>query len=108
MELGEKWAVAMKREVLEETGLVVTESCLLGIYSDPALTITPQPYYDGFHGQFVVATFLVTAFTGEVAPNHEVDDWGWFGLEDLPEPMLRSHPVRVYDALRFKGVPFVR
>lgn len=108
VEKGENWAAAMIREVYEETGLIVTQSCLLGVYSDPKLTITPSPYYGNFHGQFVVATFLVTGFRGEVKPNHEVDLWGWFQLGELPEPMLRSHTVRIHDALNFKGVPFVR
>jgi 8-oxo-dGTP pyrophosphatase MutT (NUDIX family) len=108
VELGEPWSLAMIREVSEETGLLVVKSCLLGVYSDPDLTVTPNPYYGGFHGQFVVATFLVTEFQGEVCPNQEVDAWGWFGLEDLPTPMLRSHPIRVQDALNFQGVPFVR
>lgn len=108
VELGEDWISAMRREVLEEIGLVVTRSCLIGIYSDPGLTVTPTPYYGNFHGQFVAASFLVTEFEGEIFPNHEVDQWGWFAPDKLPEPMLRSHPIRVQDALNFKGVPFVR
>ncbi|MFM8269703.1 MAG: NUDIX domain-containing protein [Pseudomonadota bacterium] len=108
VELGEKWVTAMTREVFEETGLIVKKSCLLGMYSDPELTVTPTPYYGAFHGQFVVATFMVTEFEGELNPNHEVDAWGWFGFNEIPTPMLRSHTIRVHDALNFKGVPFVR
>ena len=108
VEVGETWWDAMVREVFEEVGLKVKQASLLGLYSDPQLTITPQPYYGEFHGQFVVATFLVTGFEGQVAPNEEVDEWGWFELKNLPSPMLRSHPIRVKDAFQFQGVPFVR
>lgn len=108
VELGEKWFSAMVREVHEETGLTVLSGVLLGLYSDPLLTTTPTPYYGDKTGQFVVATYLVTHFSGEVNPNHEVDAWGWFGVEQLPTPMLRSHPVRIQDAFEYQGVPFVR
>lgn len=108
VEPGETWWDAMVREVEEEVGLKVSQGCLLGIYSDPSLTVTPAPYYGEFHGQFVVATFLVTGFGGEVKPNEEVSKWDWFELRSLPFPLLRSHTIRVEDAFRFKGVPFVR
>lgn len=108
VEPGEKWWDALCREVQEETGLIVVKGELLGVYSDPLLTVTPTAYYGDFHGQFVVATFLVTEFSGEVSPNEEVDEWGWFNQSNLPEPFLRSHPVRVQDAWKYRGVPFVR
>lgn len=108
VEIGEKWEEALVREVKEETGLTVVRFELLGLYSDPQLTVTPSRYYGNQFGQFIVVTYLVTEFSGEVLPNHEVDQWGWFEPSNLPEPLLRSHPIRVQDAFRFKGVPFVR
>lgn len=106
---GEDWVSAAKREVLEETGLEVKKLSLLGIYSDPTLTVTAEPVRsDGAHVQFLVITFLVQEYGGEVKPNDEVDAWGWFTSEKLPSPMVKSHPIRVQDALKFTGEVFVR
>ena len=104
----ESWISAMRREVKEETGLHVMKERLIGLYSDPSLTVTAEVLPEGYRGQFVVAVFLVTEFSGEITPNEEVDDWDWFGFENLPEPMLKSHPVRVFDALKSKGEIFIR
>lgn len=108
VEKGESWESAMIREVFEETGLTVRSHELLGIYSDPLLTVTPHPYYQGAHGQFVSAVFIVRNFEGAVKINHEVETWDWFEFDRLPDPILRSHPIRIQDAFRFQGVSFVR
>ena len=105
---GEDWVTALRREVLEETGLRVVSEQLVGIYSDPSLTISAQPSAEGWRGQFVVACFLVLEWEGKVSPNQEVDEWGWFSPDELPVPMLKSHPVRVRDSTRFQGTVFVR
>jgi 8-oxo-dGTP diphosphatase len=108
VEEGEHWDLANRREVQEETGLLVRAQTLMGLYSDPAVTVTQEALAGGYRGQFVVVVYLVTAFEGEVAPNEEVDEWGWFTLENLPAPLLKSHPVRIADAFRFKGKAFLR
>ncbi|NWG14400.1 MAG: NUDIX hydrolase [Acidobacteria bacterium] len=105
---GEDWIAALRREVREETGLSVLREELIGIYSDPELTVSTEPSADGWHGQYVVACFLVRSYEGEVAPNAEVCEWGWFSADDLPSPMLVSHPIRIRDAFRFDGTAFVR
>lgn len=108
VEWGESWEPALRREVSEEVGIVVKRHELVGIYSDPSLTVTAAPVREGYHAQFVVALYLVTEYEESIAPNEEVDDWDWFTEENLPEPMLKSHPIRVRDALRFHGEVFVR
>ena len=108
VELAEKWITALRREVQEETGLVVVQEKLTGIYSDPLLTVTNEVLSEGYYGQFVVAVFKVVAFKGDVVPNDEVDEWDWFDVDNMPDPILKSHPIRAQDALRFKGEVFVR
>jgi 8-oxo-dGTP pyrophosphatase MutT (NUDIX family) len=105
---GETWDMALRREVQEETGLHVMETELIGIYSDPALTIAAEPSADEVFRQYVVASFLVREFEGEINQNDEVDEWGWFPPDGLPNPILRSHPIRIDDAFRFDGKAFVR
>lgn len=90
----------MCREVLEEVGLTVTRSSLLGVYSDPKATVTEHPVLIGgqpTHIHFVVAVFVVEGFSGAVTPNEEVDGWGWFARGRAPNPMIRSHPIRLED-----------
>lgn len=105
---GEDWTGALRREVLEETGLRVRAEQLYGIYSDPELTISADPSAEGWFGQYVVACFLAVEYEGTVTPNREVDQWGWFAPDALPSPMLKSHPVRIGDAVHFRGKVFVR
>ncbi len=105
---GETWVEAMRRETNEEVGIEVLEERLVGIYSDPAITVTADAGKDGYHRQFLVVLFEVTKFRGEIKPNEEVDLWGWYSLDALPEPMLRSHPIRAQDALARSSNVFVR
>ena len=108
VEVGEQWLDAMHREVREETGLIVKRQKLVGIYSDPSLTVTAETLQGGYRGQFVVATFLVTDYEGKINPNEEVDEWDWFRVDNLPDPMLKSHPIRIQDAFEFQGEVHVR
>lgn len=105
---GESWQTAVRRELNEEIGITVLAEKLVGIYSDPALTVTTEVLPGGYHGQFVVATFLITQYEGEIIPNQEVDLWDWFSLDALPTPIIVSHPIRMKDALEFTGEAFVR
>jgi ADP-ribose pyrophosphatase YjhB (NUDIX family) len=105
---GEDWLTAVKREIHEEISLKVESARLVGIYSNPSLTISKEILPEGYRKQFVVASFLIDKFEGEVLPNEEVDAWDWFALEALPDPMIPSHPVRIQDAYLYKGEVFVR
>jgi len=105
---GEDWRTAIRRELFEEVGITVTSEKLVGIYSDPNLTVTSEILPEGYFGQFVVASFLIETFDGDIKPNHEVDAWEYFPIDRLPAPILKSHPIRVEDALRFTGEVFVR
>lgn len=105
---GESWISALRREMQEELGILVTGEKLIGIYSDPEVSVTKEVLWDGAYGHYVVATFLITEYEGEITTNDEVDLWDWFAPSGLPDPIVRSHPIRIEDAYRFEGESFVR
>src|SRR3984957_15102883 len=87
VELGESPLDALKREVLEESGLDVVVEELVGVYS--------KPYVDD----------IVLFFRARVVahhpwqPNEEIAQMGYFGRDDLPEPMGLGARTRIIDAL---------
>jgi ADP-ribose pyrophosphatase YjhB (NUDIX family) len=87
VECGESPLDALKREVLEESGLEVVVGELVGVYS--------KPYKDD----------IVLFFRARVVahhpwqPNDEIAQIGYFGRNDLPEPMGFVARTRIIDAL---------
>jgi 8-oxo-dGTP diphosphatase len=87
VEVGESPIAALKREVLEECGLDVVEDGLVGVYSKP------------------LKDDLVLFFRARVLgrnqwqPNEEISAIGYFGRDDLPEPMGLGARTRIIDAL---------
>ena len=70
----------MRREVAEETGLVLGPLRLLCV-TDQIHAETPE--------HWVAPTYLAEGFTGEpknLEP-HKHSDMGWFALEALPSPL---------------------
>lgn len=104
----ETWVTALRREVREEIGLEVTSEKLVGIYSDPRLTLTPEILPEGYQGQFIVASFRILNYRGEVQPNDEVADWDWFPIHNLPDPIVKSHPIRIQDAASRRPEAYIR
>lgn len=107
VEVGERWWEAMAREAAEEVGLEALEGKLIGVYADPALTMT-QATGERWQKQFVAAVFRIELYRGEVSPNDEVDAADWFLPDVLPSPMLPSHPPRVKDVFARREEVFVR
>lgn len=106
---GETWEEALVRELREEIGIEVEKFRLFGIYGDPKWTITEAVLPEGHRARFVVACYVIESFRGEVRPDpREVDRWDWFSADALPSPMIRSHPIRIDDVLRFQGEVYVR
>lgn len=102
---GRNWLGNLAKEVKEEVGLEVVEAKLIGIYSNPADHVFES------HGEtkhFLVASFLVTRYEGNVVINDEVDKYDWFSFDQLPTPLLKSETVKISDAFQFKGEIFVR
>lgn len=98
MESGESASEACEREVLEETGLKVRATRLLGVYSNPDQLVI---YKDGTKAFFVVLNFEVQVLEGEVGLSDETTDVGWFTLKDMESmPIHANHKIRVEDAMR--------
>jgi 8-oxo-dGTP diphosphatase len=87
VEVGESPLAALKREVLEESGLDVVEDGLVGVYS--------KPLKDD------LVLFLRARVLGrnQWQPNDEICEIGYFGRDDLPEPMGLGARTRIVDAL---------
>jgi 8-oxo-dGTP diphosphatase len=90
VELGESPLDALKREVLEESGLDVVPEELVGVYS--------KPYQDD------IVLFFRARVVGHNPwqPNDEIAQMGYFGRDDLPQPMGFVARTRIIDA--FEGV----
>ena len=86
MELGETVEEAVKREVLEETGLEVEIEQLVGVYSKP-------------QKHEVVLTFLCRKVGGVLTETEESRECCYFAPNDLPINTLPKHRQRIQDAL---------
>jgi ADP-ribose pyrophosphatase YjhB (NUDIX family) len=98
VEPGETVADAAVREVLEETGLQVRVSRLIGIYSDPASQVVAYP--DGRVCHFVTASFACTVTGGCLRPDGvEALAARFFPFDEMPTDLLAMHPQWLADAL---------
>jgi 8-oxo-dGTP diphosphatase len=87
VEVGESPLDALKREVLEESGLDVVAEELVGVYS--------KPYKDD-----IVLFFRARVVASNPwQPNDEIAQMDYFARDDLPEPMGLVARTRIIDAL---------
>ncbi|MBE3561763.1 MAG: NUDIX domain-containing protein [Ktedonobacteraceae bacterium] len=86
MEIGETVEEALRREVLEETGLHVEIERLVGVYSKP-------------QKQEVVLSFLCRIAGGRLTTTAEARDCRFFPPRALPANTLPKHRQRIEDAL---------
>jgi 8-oxo-dGTP pyrophosphatase MutT (NUDIX family) len=87
VEAGESPLDALRREVLEEAGLEIIVDGLVGVYS--------KPYKDD------IVLFFRASVVGRNRwqPNDEISDIGYFGRNELPQPMGLVARTRIIDAL---------
>jgi 8-oxo-dGTP diphosphatase len=78
IEYGESFEEAAKREVLEETGIVLNRVRIICVNNDK-----------NEHAQFVTIGMLAEEFSGDakVMEPDEITEWRWFDLQDLPKPL---------------------
>lgn len=90
IEMGEVVEDAAKREVFEETGLIIHSMQLFGVFSGPDLH---HIYPDGNEVDIIDIVFICDEFSGELKRQEsEVDDLRWFAIDDLPDNL--SPPIR--------------
>jgi 8-oxo-dGTP pyrophosphatase MutT (NUDIX family) len=101
MDPGESIAETVVREVREEAGLEVEPIALIGVYSDPAYTIT---YPNGDRVQAVINFFECQVLGGELRPDmDEILEGRYFGPQDELPPMYPCCVAKMKDALVFDG-----
>ena len=91
---GEEPALAVAREVREETGLIVRPERLVGVYTDPVVR-----YSNGDEVLYTAATFLCRIVGGELKiGDDESLEIRWFGPDALPA-LMPTHRLRIEHAL---------
>jgi 8-oxo-dGTP pyrophosphatase MutT (NUDIX family) len=90
MDPGESAAETCVREVLEETGLEVLVTRLVGIYTSPDLIIE---FADGDRVQMVAMTFEAKIIGGELRLSDETTDYGYFPVDSLNNVDLMEHSL---------------
>lgn len=105
-EAGESVAEACERETLEETGLIVKVTKLLGVYSDPHMI---AQYADGNRIHIVALNFEVEVLGGELVVTDETTDVKYFDLNDVATlDLMHYHRPRIADALTGEARAFIR
>ena len=97
MDPGESAAEACERELLEETGLEVRVTKLIGVYTTPDLLME---YPDGNRIQPVAFSFEAEITGGELGLSDEVTGFGWYTLAEIEGmDILEHHIPRIQDAV---------
>ena len=92
VDYGEKAEDAAVREALEETGLAVTLTALLGVYSDPARD--PRRH--------TISTVYVGRADGTPTGRDDAAEARLFREGDLPSPLAFDHARILADYYRYK------
>ncbi|GAB4235024.1 MAG: NUDIX hydrolase [Deltaproteobacteria bacterium] len=93
VEAGETVEAAAVREAFEETGLRVTLTALLGVYSDPARD--PRHH--------TISTVYVGRAEGAPTGGDDAAEARLFGEGDLPSPIAFDHAKILADYYRYKN-----
>lgn len=95
MELGESTVDTIRREVKEETGLLLGDVILFGVYSGEGYRCTAE---NGEEFDVVITVYETSEYEGEVAVMDEESlTFEWFSIESLPENIAGTHSKIVRD-----------
>ena len=98
MDPGESAEETCVREVMEETGLEVRVTRLVGIYTSLDLIIE---YADGDRCQPIAMTFEADVVGGELRLSDETTDYGYFLVDRLDDLDLMEHSLeQIRDAVK--------
>ncbi|MCO1577678.1 NUDIX domain-containing protein [Crossiella sp. SN42] len=85
LEVGETFEQGVRREVCEETGIVVRVERLTGVYQNVVRDV-------------VALVFRCSPETTEPVPTEEASEVRWLSLEQVREVMVPAFAIRVADA----------
>lgn len=106
MNPGESAAETCMREVLEETGLQVKVTRLIGIYTSPHFIVE---YPDGNRWQIVSFHFEAEVVSGEPMLNEETEALAYFSAREIEQlDLMEHHHERIKDAFAQNPKAFIR
>ena len=106
MDPGESAEETCVREVLEETGLAVRVTRLVGVYTSPNIMVE---YPDGNKIQPVAFSFEAEVVGGELGLSDETTEYGYIAVEKLDAiDLMEHHRQRIEDALQNQVAAFFR
>ncbi len=106
MDPGESVAETYIREVLEETGLEVEVTRLVGVYTSPNIMVE---YPDGNRIQPVAFSFEATVVGGELGLSDETTEYGYISVDELDTvDLMEHHRERIEDAVQDQVAAFFR
>lgn len=106
MEPGETIEECCRREVFEETGLVIRTERLVGIYSNRDQLVI---YKDGTKVQMIVLSFEAVVTGGALGISTETTDARYFSFDELNTLEFHDrHKDRILDALASSPIPVMR
>lgn len=94
IELGEKMEDALRREILEETGLEIHSAILLGIKE----SIFSSTFHEEKH--FIFIDYLCRTNSSKVTLNSEAQEYSWVDLEEIVQYELGGFTRSLLDRLR--------
>lgn len=98
MEPGESAEEACVREALEETGLQVRVTRLVGIYTNPDAVVE---YEDGNRFQALDLAFEAEVIGGEPKLTEETTEYGYFSVESLDNlDVMEDNLEMIQDAVK--------